>query len=89
MESIISASAIVLVIRTRKPFFKSNPGKYLLIATLMIIGVTLISPFTPIAELFGFKPLPFSFFLVLALIVALYIIAAEVAKKVFYKRMKN
>jgi len=29
LESVISASLIVLVIRTRKPFFKSLPGKYL------------------------------------------------------------
>src|SRR3972149_117303 len=61
MESVISASAIVLVIRTRKPFFKSKPGKYLAIATLMIIGATLILPFTPLAEIFSFKPLPISF----------------------------
>ena len=33
IESVISASMIVMVIRSRKPFFKSRPGKYLLIAT--------------------------------------------------------
>ena len=30
LESVISASLIVLVIRSRKPFFKSRPAKYLL-----------------------------------------------------------
>ena len=30
LESVISASLIVLVIRSRKPFFKSRPSKYLL-----------------------------------------------------------
>jgi len=30
IKSVISASLIVLVIRSRKPFFKSKPGKYLL-----------------------------------------------------------
>ncbi len=89
MESVISASAIVLVIRTRKPFFKSKPGKYLAIATLMIIGATLILPFTTLAEIFSFKPLPISFLLVLGGILVLYIIAAEMAKRVFYKRVKN
>ncbi|KRT65235.1 MAG: magnesium-translocating P-type ATPase [Candidatus Dadabacteria bacterium CSP1-2] len=89
MESVISASAIVLVIRTRKPFFKSKPGKYLAIATLMIIGATLILPFTPLAEIFSFKPLPISFLFVLGGILVLYIIAAEMAKRVFYKKVKN
>src|SRR5438067_8658404 len=36
VESVISASAVVLVIRTRRPFFKSRPGKPLLIATCVV-----------------------------------------------------
>ncbi|MCI0455000.1 MAG: magnesium-translocating P-type ATPase, partial [Candidatus Dadabacteria bacterium] len=88
MESVISASMIVLVIRTRKPFLKSKPGRYLLIATFLIVVVTLILPFTPLAESFGFRPLSFSFYLVLAVILALYIILAEITKRVFYRRVK-
>ncbi len=44
LESVISASMIVLVIRSRKPFFRSRPGKYLLMATLSIAVITLIFP---------------------------------------------
>ena len=44
VESVISASVTVLVIRTRKPFFRSRPGKYLLIATLLIVVVTILIP---------------------------------------------
>jgi len=87
LESVISASSVVLVVRSRKPFFKSRPGKYLLIATLMIVGVTLIFPYTPFGKTFGFSPLPISFLLFMGVIVILYIIAAEIAKRVFYKRM--
>jgi Mg2+-importing ATPase len=54
LESVISASVTVLVIRTRKSFFRSKPGKYLLIATLLIVVVTIIFPFTPLAELLAF-----------------------------------
>ena len=39
LESVISASLVVLVVRTRMPFFKSIPGKYLLTATLLVISV--------------------------------------------------
>jgi Mg2+-importing ATPase len=87
-ESVISASMIVLVIRSRKPFFKSRPGKYLLAATLLIGVVTLCFPWTPFAGLFGFKPLPFSVILMIAAIIGLYILTAETIKKIFYKRVK-
>jgi Mg2+-importing ATPase len=88
LESVVSASLIVLVIRSRKPFFKSRPGKYLLMATLSIVVVTLILPFTPLAEIFGFSPLPISFLLLIGIIVLFYIITAEIVKKVFYKRVR-
>jgi Mg2+-importing ATPase len=88
VESVISASMIVLVIRSRKPFFRSRPGKYLLAATLLIGGITLCLPFTPFAEPFGFKPIPISVILVIGVIVALYILTAEIIKKIFYKRVK-
>ena len=63
LESVISASMIVLVIRSRKPFFRSRPGKYLLMATLSIAVITLIFPFTPLGNIFGFSPLSFSTYL--------------------------
>jgi len=88
LESVISASIIVLVIRSRKPFFRSRPGKYLLIATLSIAVITMILPFTPIGTVFGFSPLSLSTYLLLLGIVILYIITAEITKRIFYKRVK-
>jgi len=88
MESVISASMIVLVIRSKKPFFRSSPGKYLLATTLLIVGLTLCLPFTPLAAPFGFKPLPISVILIIGAIVGLYILMAETIKKIFYKRVK-
>jgi len=89
LESVISASLVVLVVRTRMPFFKSIPGKYLLTATLLVICVTLVLPFTEIGgKLFGFTALPISFLVLMGVIVALYIISAEVVKKIFYKRVR-
>jgi Mg2+-importing ATPase len=87
LESVISASAIVLVIRTRRSFFRSKPGRHLLMATLLIIVVTILFPFTPLAELLGFQPLPMTILLVIGVIVVLYIVVAEIAKRSFYKRV--
>jgi len=88
MESVISASIIVLVIRTRKPLFKSKPRKHLLIATLSIVGATVILPFTPVAEVFGFTGLSPVYLLAVGVIVLLYSIAAEAVKKIFYRKVK-
>jgi len=88
VESVVSASLIVLVIRSRKPFFTSRPGKYLLIATLLVVVITLLLPTSPIAGLLDFQPLPFSFLLILAVIVVVYILSAELVKKFFYARVK-
>ncbi|MGD1046386.1 MAG: magnesium-translocating P-type ATPase [Bacteroidota bacterium] len=88
VESVVSASLIVLVIRSRRPSFKSRPGKYLLMATLLIVVVTLIVPFTPFAEIFGFSPLPIVFLLLIGIIVLFYIIVAEITKTIFYKKVK-
>lgn len=88
LESVISASLIVLVIRSRKPFFKSRPAKYLLMATLLTVIVTMILPFTPLGEIFGFTRLPIPFLLLLGVIVMLYIVTAEMAKTIFYKKVK-
>ena len=84
LESVVSASLVVLVIRTRKPFFRSRPGKYLILATFLVVVTTLGLPFTPVARLFDFRPLTISFILLLGGIVALYIIATEITKKLFY-----
>ncbi len=88
LESVISASIIVLVIRSRKPFFRSRPGKYLLMATLSIAVITLILPFTPVGTVFGFTSLSFTTYLLLLLIVVVYIIAAEITKTIFYRKVK-
>lgn len=88
VESVISASMIVLVVRSRKPFFKSTPGKYLLAATLLIGIFTLAFPLTPFAALFGFKPLPVSVIIIIGTIVGLYVLTAEAVKRIFYKKVK-
>jgi Mg2+-importing ATPase len=88
LESVISASMIVLIIRSRKPFFKSRPGKYLLMTTLSILVAALVLPYCPLAAIFGFVKLPVSFLLLIGLIVAVYIITTEIVKKVFYKLVK-
>jgi len=88
-ESVISATLIVLVVRTRLPFFKSLPGKYLSIATSLIVVFVLLLPYLPFSGLLGFSKLPSMFFFWMLLIVAAYIITAELAKRWFFSKIKN
>ena len=83
-----SASLIVLVIRTRKPSFKSRPSKYLLMATLLVVVATLLLPLTALGTILGLPPLPLSFLLLIGVIVMAYIISAEIAKRIFYSKVK-
>jgi Mg2+-importing ATPase len=59
-----------------------------LIATLSIAVLTLILPFTPLGNIFGFSPLSLMTYLYLSVIVVIYIFAAEITKRIFYKRVK-
>jgi Mg2+-importing ATPase len=85
VESVISAALIVLVVRSRRPFFTSKPSRPLLLATLGVVVITVLLPYTPLAGILGFVPLPPLFLAFVAAIVALYVVAAEVTKGLFYR----
>jgi Mg2+-importing ATPase len=89
VESVISATLIVLVVRTRLPFVKSLPGKYLSIATILMLLIVTLLPLTPVAEIFGFGKLPFSYYCWMLLIVSFYIGSAELLKQWFYRKLSN
>ncbi len=86
IECVVSASMIVLVIRSRRPFFRSRPSWQLRSATGVIAVVTTALPYTPLAPLLGFVPLPLSVLGALGLVVLLYIGSAEMVKRAFYHR---
>lgn len=52
LESVISASIIVLVIRTRHPFYQSRIGKYLVLSTAAVVAAVLLLPYSPLALTF-------------------------------------
>ncbi len=85
VESVLSAALVVLVVRSRRPFFRSRPGKHLLMATLGVGAATVVLPFLPFAPLLGLTPLPRSFQALLALIVILYVFSADLTKRLFYR----
>ena len=85
VESVVSAALIVLVVRTRRPALQSRPSRLLLVATLVVVVVTVALPYTPMAGVLGFAPLPGRFLAILTLIVLAYGATAELAKRWFYR----
>ncbi len=84
VESVASAALIALVVRTRRPFFRSRPSKYLAGATLAVVAATLLLPFASLIGPLGFEPLPLSFLGMMVAVVGLYILTAESVKRVFF-----
>ena len=89
IESIASAALIVLVVRTRRPFFRSRPSKLLTLATLGVVIIAVLIPHLPFASLLGFQTMPAHFYPILALIIFAYIAAAEATKVFFYRKIAN
>ena len=85
VESIATQTLVIYVIRTRRiPFFKSRPSLAMLLVPTGAALIGAILPFTGLARLLGFKPLPATFFLWLFAMVVVYLVLVELAKTRFY-----
>jgi magnesium-transporting ATPase (P-type) len=76
-------NAGILLGRTRHLFFRSRPGKLLLLNTLISIAIALVLPHLPFVPIFGFIPLPLPFMLAMLGLTLLHIFATELTKKYF------
>ena len=87
VESVITELTVLLVLRTQRPFYRSRPGRALLLSSIVIAALTLLLPYSgPLADLLGFTSLSATLLLTLLAITALYVVSAELAKRVFYRR---
>jgi len=85
VESVLSASLVVFVLRTQLPLWRSRPARPLLLATAAVALIALGLPYSPLAGLLGFVPLPASTLVILLVVIAAYIAAAETVKHWFYR----
>ena len=81
VESLLTELAVALVVRTRRPFWRSRPGRLLAWSTAFVAALALAMPWLPGAALAGFVPLPFGTIAALLVIVALYVAATEGLKR--------
>jgi P-type Mg2+ transporter len=85
VESLATQTLVVYVIRTRRiPFVRSRPSLPMLIVPTTCALVGAVVPFTPLATVLGFTPLPLVFFAILLGMIATYLALVELTKAAFY-----
>ncbi|WP_394850993.1 hypothetical protein LZC95_35525 [Pendulispora brunnea] len=70
-----------MIVRTGGSPFRSRPSRALTTTTLSIVGAGIALPFVPGAAVLGFVPLPWPFFVFLALATATYLLLVERVKR--------
>jgi Mg2+-importing ATPase len=85
--SLLTELAVVLVLRTRRPSWRSRPGKVLVLSTFVVAGLGISLPYLgAISGWFGLVPLPIHLLVTGLGVVGAYIVANEVCKRWFYGR---
>src|SRR6266446_5558046 len=87
VESLLTQTLIIHVIRTRKlPFLQSRASGPLIAMTAVIMSVGVLIPFTPIGPYLGFTTLPPLYWLLLALTLLAYMLLTQGVKTWLIRR---
>jgi Mg2+-importing ATPase len=87
VESIISQTLIIHVIRTRRlAFIESRASKTLTLTTLVVCLAGMWLPYSPFATALGFVPLPMAYWPILALMIVMYLALTHLMKIWFHRR---
>lgn len=87
VESILTELLILFVVRTHKSLIKSMPGKLLIGLSVLALIITLALPFSPFAAELGFVVPPFLLMAIVAGILVLYVITADMIKILFFRKV--
>lgn len=85
VESTLTELTVMLVLRTRRKFWQSRPGKALWISSLAVAIAVIAIPFTALGALLQLEPLPLPLLLALLALIAVYALINERAKKRWLK----
>jgi len=81
VESLATQTLVLFVIRTSKNPLLSRPSNPLLATCLGVVAIGLYLPFSPLAGMLGFTPLPGAYFAFLIVATGAYLLLVEVAKR--------
>jgi len=87
VESILTQTMIVHIIRTRKiPFLQSAASPGLLFTTLLVMSIGAFLPYSPFAGTFGFVPLPAAYWLWIFAFLLFYAVLTHSVKVWFFNK---
>jgi Mg2+-importing ATPase len=81
IESTATELAVMLVLRTARPFWRSRPGRALLLTSAVVALLTVVLPYSPLASTLGLAGPPLRLLAVLAGLTALYVAVNELVKR--------
>ncbi|MEI6057822.1 MAG: magnesium-translocating P-type ATPase, partial [bacterium] len=88
LESMATQILVIYIIRTRKiAFFQSLPSWSVVSSTLVVLGLAVYFAFGHVASLFKFDPLSLQLVGIIALVVFVYLLCAELTKRWFYRKV--
>lgn len=87
VESLLTQTLIIHIIRTNKlPFLQSNASGFVLAMSLIISGVGIAIPFTPVGTYLGFTLLPALYWPLLVATLAAYVVLTQLVKMWLLRR---
>lgn len=90
MFGVISQTLVIHTIRTHKlPFIEGKAGKELLISTSAVVLVTLVIGLSRFAYIMDMAPLPYIYILWLVLLMAVYLLVAQIMKRLYIRKFNK
>jgi len=86
VESLVTQTLVVFVIRTAGSPFKSRPSGRLVIGVVSVSLAGAVLPYTPLGGPLGFTPLPLSLLAAISLLTLTYLGLVQAVKTWFYRR---
>ena len=87
VESLLTQTLIIHIIRTAKiPFLQSRASSALIVTTILVAGAGAVLPYSPLGPILGFVPLPGSYWVAVFVIILGYCVLAHFVKSWFVRR---
>lgn len=87
VESTLTELAVMLVLRTRRRFWNSAPGKALWVSSLVLALIVFLIPFTQVDVLLQLEPLTWPLVLTILGLIAIYVAVNEFVKTRWVKEL--
>jgi P-type Mg2+ transporter len=89
VESLATQTLVLFVIRTAGNPLRSRPSLALTVTTVLVVLIGVILPFTPLAAVLGFVPLPGAYFVFLGTVTITYLVLVELVKRRLMRKLRG